>query len=312
MRRRLLALLVLTAALATGVSVSGCGSDGANQVRDDARARLDRARTTADDVRQRARNVRKQIRDARANAERVGARLARRVREVLDRLRKAVPTAGPATRPPSASGRTDRGTIDGFLTEVLRDVDGYWTRTLTASGLEAPRISYDWVPPGDRVATGCGTPADDRAAFYCPRDDTIYVGQVMAAEVYRGAARGFPGEQGGEGHAVGDFGVAYIVAHEYAHDIQQELGFFTAGQGGGAVKPFELQADCMAGLWGNSVYRAGRLRPGDVEEALSTALAVGDFDRGMQHHGTPGERQDAWRLGFESGDPKVCRHFVAG
>ncbi len=67
----------------------------------------------------------------------------------------------------------------------------------------------------------------------------------------------------------------------------------------------------MAGSWGNSVYAEGRLEPGDVEEAVSTALAVGDFDvSNRNHHGTPEERRQAWLTGFESGDPSVCSRYA--
>ena len=97
-----------------------------------------------------------------------------------------------------------------------------------------------------------------------------------------------------------------MLAHEYAHNLQQEFGVFTLRPSASA-KPFELQADCLAGAWGNSVYRQGLLEPGDVEEAINTALAVGDFDVGnAQHHGTPEERREAWLLGFEGG-PGFCR-----
>ena len=73
------------------------------------------------------------------------------------------------------------------------------------------------------------------------------------------------------------------------------------------VEPLELQADCMAGLWGNSVYKEGLLQPGDVEEAISTAQAAGDFEYGNpQHHGTPSQRRAAWLLGYRSGDPARC------
>ena len=60
------------------------------------------------------------------------------------------------------------------------------------------------------------------AAFYCPADDTIYVGQQFAADLYNGVLEGLPGE----GNAAGDFAVAYVVAHEYAHNLQTELGIF--------------------------------------------------------------------------------------
>lgn len=103
-----------------------------------------------------------------------------------------------------------------------------------------------------------------------------------------------------------------MVAHEYGHNVQHELGFFNQGRRL-AAKPFELQADCMAGSWGNSVYRAGQLDPGDVEEALSTAKPVGDFEYlSPRHHGTPDERRAAWLRGYRSGDPSVCREYVGG
>lgn len=300
MPSRLLVLLALTLTL----GLAGCGPSGeAERVLDDARERAEQLRDRAEKARGRAEKV----------IERAGE-LSRRVRSrvaaVLDELERAVPEAGPATRRPTAGANTGATAIDAFLTEVIQDVDAYWTRTLAESGLPEPRVSYSWVAPGARVASRCDVVADDRAAFYCPADDTIYVGQTLAAELFRGVARGFPGQEAGYGRAAGDFGVAYIVAHEYAHNLQAELGFFRA-DGATAARPFELQADCMAGLWGNSVFRAGELRPGDVEEAMSTALAVGDFDYGNeQHHGTPQERRDAWLTGFRSGRPSDCTRFT--
>jgi predicted metalloprotease len=200
--------------------------------------------------------------------------------------------------------------VEGYLLEVLRSVDRYWTSTLTTAGRPEPRVSYVWVEPGRILRTGCGVAADDSAAFYCPSDDTVYVAVVLASRLWRGIANDFPGERAGYGHAVGDFGLAYVVAHEYAHNVQQELGLYTQSPRLGA-EPFELQADCMAGLWGNSVYREGRIQQSDIEEALSTATAAGDFDYGnVQHHGTPDERRAAWLAGFQSGDPAVCARYV--
>jgi predicted metalloprotease len=288
-RGRCLALLAI---LVAAVLVGGCGEGDAERVADDARAR--------------AKELRDDARDLRTRAERLRDRLAERVRRTLERLEKAIPSAGRLTRPPR---RGDAG-LEAFLTEVLRSVDSYWTTTLRASGLDEPRVGYRWIAAGDRVLTGCRHVADGDAALYCPGDDTIYIGQTFAAGVLRGIRDDFPGQRAGQGRAIGDFGVAYIVAHEYGHNVQQELGFFTQGRRL-AAKPFELQADCMAGSWGNSVYRAGRLRPGDVEEALSTAKAVGDFEYlSPQHHGTPDERREAWLRGYESGDPSACREYV--
>jgi predicted metalloprotease len=250
------------------------------------------------------------VRDLRARAEQARDRLKKRVQQVLDDLQKAVPEATPQTRTPASRGRTETTQVEGYLDDVLASVDRYWTRTLAAAGRPEPRVFFKWVEPGQIFRTGCGVAADDSAAFFCPSDDTIYIAVVLASRLWRGIANDFPGERAGYGHAVGDFGLAYVVAHEYAHNIQQELGLYTQSPRLG-VEPFELQADCMAGLWGNSVYREGKLKPGDVEEAMSTATASGDFDYGnAQHHGTPEERRAAWLDGFQSGDPATCARYV--
>jgi predicted metalloprotease len=167
-------------------------------------------------------------------------------------------------------------------------------------------VSFLWIPPGRAARSGCGAVANERAAFYCPSDDTIFVGEELAADILRATGRTFPGERAGYGKARGDFGLAYVIAHEYAHNVQHELGLARIDPRYG-VEALELQADCMAGLWGNSVYREGKLKPGDVEEAISTVLAAGDFDTSNpQHHGTPDERRAAWLTGYRSGDPAQC------
>jgi predicted metalloprotease len=106
--------------------------------------------------------------------------------------------------------------------------------------------------------------------------------------------------------------VAYVLAHEYAHNIQQELGLFD-NRSSPQAEPFELQADCLAGTWAHSVYEEGLLKPGDLEEATNAALAVGDFDfANAQHHGTPIERRDALLAGYRGGDPSTCSRYLPG
>ena len=296
--------------LSAVVLLSGCGGEDGGSLADRAEQLRDDARELRDDARELREQVRERTEEVRAEARRVGEELSERVRQALEDLERTVPRAGPQTQPPSSAGRTEPGTIDEFLTTSLKSIDAYWTTTFRENGLEEPRVNYLWVPEGEVGRSGCGERADDTSAFYCPADDTIYVGRRIAAGVYDGVISGFPGESTGA-RAVGDFGVAYLVAHEYAHNLQQELGFFSSERRGAQARPFELQADCMAGVWGASVYRAGLLQEGDVEEALSTALAVGDFEVGsQQHHGTPEERRDAWQLGFSSGEPSSCREFV--
>ena len=279
MRAATILVLVL---LATGVA--GCG-DG--EVRDS--------------LRERAQRVEKRLK-----AER--DKLRARVDEFISRIEQAIPEATRTSPRVQSRGRTGSQSIDAFLTSVLKDIDGYWTKTLKANDLPEPRVSYFWVPPGGIVNTACA-PAGADAAFYCPSDDTIYVSQQFAADLYRGVLRGLPGERAGYGRAAGDFGVAYVLAHEYAHNLQQEFGVFSRPSA--SAEPFELQADCLAGSWGNSVYAQGHLQQSDIEEAINTALAVGDFDvSNAQHHGTPQQRRDAWLLGFRNGSPSACDRYV--
>ena len=236
-------------------------------------------------------------------------KLRKRFEEIVGQIERAIPEAQVTSPRVRSRGRTEGREIDAFLTRILKSVDEYWTTTLRANNIPEPRVRYAWVPPGAVLEGACG-PADDRAAFYCPTDDTIYVAQQFAADLWDGVAEGLPGQSAGVGRAAGDFGVAYVLAHEYAHNLQEEFGVFSRPSP--TAEPFELQADCFAGAWGNSVYRQGGLQPGDVEEAINTALAVGDFDESnAQHHGTPEERREAWLLGFEGGDPSACDRYIA-
>jgi uncharacterized protein len=198
-------------------------------------------------------------------------------------------------------------TMEQFLTSVTQDVDNYWTKTFEAAGLPEPRVSYGWIPAGQAASSACG-PLDDSAAAYCSADDTIYISEQFATDIYSGALdHALPGSSQGYGRTVGDFAVAYIVAHEYGHQIQDELGLFQRYGQQLPTVAFELQADCYAGAWANSAYQEDRLDDGDVQEALDAALAVGDFDSANPgHHGTPEQRREAWLGGFESGDPASC------
>jgi predicted metalloprotease len=198
--------------------------------------------------------------------------------------------------------------IGPYLDDVLTSVDAYWHETLAAPGRPAPSVRHAWVVPGGRLDTACGAQAGDDAAFYCPLDDTIYVGEVFADALYNGTVVGLPGQRAGFGHAAGDFAVAYVVAHEYAHNVQQESGTL---DGRTRALPTELNADCLAGTWARWAYGKGGLDASDVQEALDTALAVGDFDfLSPQHHGTPQERRDALLTGFRSGSPPACDEYL--
>ncbi len=299
MARRPVSILALLLACLCLAGATGCGGgDGQGA----------EGPTTAERIRERTEALRDSARRFREQASQLDDRLRRRIRDVLDDLERAVPETSRDL--PSSQGRTETSAIGRYLTEVIGSVDGYWTTTLRASGIEDPRVRYLWVPPGERARTSCQTVAGDDAAFYCPADDTIYVAQALASDLWNGLSDTFPGERQGYGRAIGDFGLAYVIAHEYAHNVQSELGLYRLNPRTG-TKAFELQADCMAGLWANSVLREGRIKPGDVEEAVSTATAAGDFDyTNEQHHGTPEQRRDAWLLGYETGEPARCFEFL--
>ena len=265
--------------------LAGCGEDG------------DSLRDRADRLEQQAREQVDRLKEQRD-------RLLARFEQILADLERAIPEARETSPRVQSGGRTNETEIGRFMTDILESVDAYWTETLRANDLPEPSVLFAAIPPGEVVDSACGEAGED-AAFYCPADDTIYVSQAFAAALWDGVLEGLPGT----GRAAGDFGVAYVLAHEYAHNLQQEFGVFERPSP--TAEPFELQADCFAGAWGNSVYRQGLLQPGDVEEAINTALAVGDFDvSNAQHHGTPEERREAWLLGFEGGDPGACERYL--
>ena len=148
--------------------------------------------------------------------------------------------------------------------------------------------------------------------FYCPLDERVYLDL------------GFFDELTQRFGAAGDFAQAYVIAHELGHHIQHLLGTDARARQAQESNPgaanevsvrVELQADCYAGVWAGSTDQA-KLEPGDVEEALNAASAVGD-DRIQQQtrgrvnvdsftHGSAAQRAASFRRGFESRDPRSC------
>lgn len=204
------------------------------------------------------------------------------------------------------------GTMAGFLAYVLTDIDSYWTSVWKAAGYPEPAVSYNFPGPGELYPTLCESRVprfnDDRSAFYCPADDTIVFSQVMATDVWLGRVRANDDPE--TGAASGDFSVAYVMAHEYAHNLQSELGLVPSPQQPQEVYPVyktELHADCWAGVWANSAYYKGILEPGDVEEGQQSALLFGDYAfTEPGHHGTPQQRTEAFLSGYNSGSPSSC------
>jgi predicted metalloprotease len=227
---------------------------------------------------------------------------AKRLPAVLSLIALLLLLAGPAR------ASATPGPISPILDNDLASVDTYWGQTFAAGGRAAPSVHHEWVAPGAQVGTGCGASANDTAAFYCPTDDTIYIGQAFASALYDGVANGLPGQQAGFGRAAGQFAVAFVVAHEYGHNIQQESGILA---GNTRALPTELNADCLAGTWGHWEYGQGKMDDAGVKQVLDAALAVGDFDfMSPQHHGTPQQRRDAVLTGFNDGTQSACAQYL--
>jgi uncharacterized protein len=226
----------------------------------------------------------------------------------LDKTARIVPTADDSTTPGQFKLSQGVETMDEYLTLVIQNVADYWSETLTAAGLPNTFVYYTWLETGETSTTKCSGPgADDLSAFYCPADDTIYVGTEYALRIWNGL--------NGEGETdvlPGDFGVAQTIGHEFGHNIQTELKIYATHEGQfDTVRPFELQADCLAGTWSNAAYWDGLLEGTDVEEALEARYRVGDFETtDPNHHGTPTERKTAWKLGYDTGSPAECNTYT--
>lgn len=202
--------------------------------------------------------------------------------------------------------------MSDFLTFVLTDVDEYWVRVFTEADLGEPSVSYAWPEPGEQVPSSCEADgySDDNSAFYCVVDDQIVISQDFARRIWDGQVRANPDPA--TGNPSGDFSVAYVVGHEYAHSLQAELGLIRAnGTTVYAGWRTELHADCWSGIWANSAYQEGQLEPGDVEEAVETATLIGDYDYlDPRHHGDPQQRVDAFMQGYTSGVPDSCEFLL--
>ena len=168
------------------------------------------------------------------------------------------------------------------------------------------------------VNSACGMASSAVGPFYCPGDHQLYLDLSFFRDL--GQRHGAPG----------DFAQAYVIAHEVGHHVQTLLGISDQvrqakrGKSQAQANAFsvrqELQADCFAGLWGHAYNtERQRLDPGDLEEALTAATAIGDdrlqreSGRGVVPdsftHGTSAQRVRWFRIGFETGDIAACDTF---
>lgn len=233
----------------------------------------------------------------------------------------SVPTTGMAPAAEIATGEADqfRGVDDeaDFIAVVLADTEDTWHAIFAERGAtyQEPQL----VLFEDVVHSACGVAQSAVGPFYCPSDQQLYLDLSFFREL---------SERFG---APGDFARAYVVAHEVGHHVQTLLGISdevraaqarsSTAESNAIQVRMELQADCLAGIWAHHAQRERQvLEPGDIDEALAAASAIGDdrLQRQTQGHvvpesfthGTSAQRSQWFRNGFESGDPDRCDTFA--
>ena len=216
--------------------------------------------------------------------------------------------AGRGGAPPDELGR--------FSSVVLASTEDVWKQTFASGGrrYQAPTL----VLFSDAVQSACGFGSAAAGPFYCPMDNKVYLDLSFFTDL----ARRFG--------APGDFAHAYVIAHEVGHHVQNQLGIASkvraaqgrlpAGEVNALSVRMELQADCLAGVWAHHANRDAKLlEPGDVEEGLTAAAAIGD-DRLQKRaqgytvpeswtHGSSAMRVKWLRRGLQSGDIDACDTF---
>ena len=224
------------------------------------------------------------------------------------------------TEPPIESVPTGpvKDEIGRFASVVLADTEETWQQLLPTVGrpYENPRL----VLFTGAVHSACGSTSSAVGPFYCPQDRRLYLDVSFFKEM--SLRLGAPG----------DFAQAYVIAHEVGHHVQNLLGIAEkvqrlqrqAGEAEGNALSvrMELQADCLAGVWGYHAKRErNMIEPGDFEEGLAAAAAIGDdrlqkMSRGYVQpeswtHGSSHQRKTWLRKGLDTGNPDACDTFSA-
>lgn len=203
-----------------------------------------------------------------------------------------------------------------FVDVVAKDAQDTWERLLGGRYRRTVVVLFR-----DAIDSACGFAQSATGPFYCPSDQKVYLDLGFFDELSRRFG------------APGDFAQAYVIAHEFGHHVQNLLGTSARVQqdprpgAGSASVALELQADCYAGVWGHEASTSGRfeaghveLEPGDADEALRAAGAIGD-DRLQRMasgrvvperftHGSSAQRIEWFRRGLSSDDPRQCDTFA--
>jgi predicted metalloprotease len=217
---------------------------------------------------------------------------------------------------PSVGRSAEENELAEFVAVVLASAEDVWARLFAERGLR-------YTPPTlvlftDMTESACGFGTAAVGPFYCPTDGMVYIDLAF----YRDLRARFG--------APGDFAQAYVVAHEVGHHVQNLLGISdrvraaqarsTEDDANALSVRLELQADCLAGVWGHHAEAERHwLEAGDVEEALSAAAAIGDDRMQRQSggavqpeswtHGSSSQRVAWFRRGLESSDIDACDTF---
>lgn len=218
-----------------------------------------------------------------------------------------------AARKPPADDEMAR-----FVSKVLGSTEETWSQIFSEN--DARYRDPKLVLFSGATSTACGAGESAMGPFYCPADEKVYIDLAF----YRDLKERF--------HAPGEFAQAYVIAHEVGHHVQNLLGISEkvrkAQQGASRAEAnalsvrLELQADCFAGVWGRRADAAKHIiEPGEIEQALSAASAIGDdrIQRQTQGrvvpesftHGTSEQRARWFRRGLDSGDLRACDTFRA-
>jgi uncharacterized protein len=216
----------------------------------------------------------------------------------------------PTAEPDAFTGQDEEA---DFVSVVLAHTEDTWHDLFARAGhrYEEPQL----VLFSDAVGSACGFAQAAVGPFYCPRDLMVYLDLSFFRELHE--RFGAPGE----------FARAYVIAHEVGHHVQTLLGTTqqvraaqaraTQQEANALQVRMELQADCLAGVWAH--YAQPMLEPGDIEDALRAAAAIGD-DRLQQEaqgrivpesftHGTSAQRMEWFLRGFDQGVPDACDTF---
>jgi uncharacterized protein len=218
------------------------------------------------------------------------------------------------TNAPPAEESLEEKRLYQFVNFVVDDAQNTWQQVLGNQYRRAKVVVFR-----GRTATACGVGQSAMGPFYCPADEKVYVDLGFYDELRRRFG------------APGDFAQAYVIAHELGHHVQHLRGIDARVREAQESRPdaanqlsvrLELQADCLAGIWGHSTAQRNILEQGDAEEALNAASAIGDdriqnqSGRGVQPdsftHGSSAQRVEWFRRGLESGDLNSCDTFGRG